>query len=157
MSLTDRFRKQSAEPAAPPGSDDATPVNNDLPVARYDKLNEKEIASMLTDLSQVELAAVEEYERAHDDRAIVLDRLRYVRTTEPFPGYDTLTVEQVLEEIEGADGEKLRAVRDYERKFQDRQAIATEIMRVLPTSQASAGEAEAKQAKVDLVANRPGA
>ena len=77
----------------------------------------------LAQLSQVELAAVETYERAHESRPVVLMKLRYMRGSEPLPGYDGLTPEQIAEALAGADAETIRAVRDYERKFQHRQSV----------------------------------
>jgi hypothetical protein len=76
------------------------------------------VSDQLSQLSQVELAAVETYERAHRSQPVVLEKLRYVRSSEPMPGYDALTPEQIAEELAGADAETIRAVRDYERKFQ---------------------------------------
>ena len=55
----------------------------------------------------------------------MLEKLRYMRGSEPLPGYDTLTPEQIAEALAGADAETVRAVRDYERKFQHRQSVLT--------------------------------
>ena len=73
-------------PAAtgPPGEDR-------LPIPGYDELGEKQVRDQLAQLSQVELAAVETYERAHGSRPVVLMKLRYMRSSEPLPGYDALT------------------------------------------------------------------
>ena len=60
---------------------------------------------------------METYERAHGNRPAVLEKLRYMRGTEPLPGYDALTPEQIAEALAGADAETVKAVRDYERKF----------------------------------------
>jgi hypothetical protein len=57
---------------------------------------------------------VEAYERSHKNRPEVLDKLRYLRTTEPLPGYDALTPAQIAEELAGADAETVKAVRDYD-------------------------------------------
>src|SRR5215211_179715 len=100
----------------------------DLP---YDGLKEKEIAGELSRLSQVELATVEGYERAHEARPVVLDKLRYMRGSEPLPGYDALTTEQIAEALAGADAETVKAVRDYE-KVHRRQSVLDETARVLP-------------------------
>jgi hypothetical protein len=81
----------------------------------------------------------------------VLDRLRYMRGSETEPGYDALTTEQIAQTLAGADAETVTAVRDYERKFQQRQSVLDEAARVLPSSQASAGEERAHQEKATLV------
>ena len=113
--------------------------------------SDKQVGDQLSQLSQVELAEVETYERAHGNRPVVLEKLRYMRTSEPLPGYDALTPEQIAEALAGADGETIRAVRDYERKFQHRQAVLTEAARILPTSQASAREERASEDKAALL------
>ena len=122
-----------------------------LPIARYDQLNAKQVSDQLSQLSQVELAAVETYERAHGNRPVVLDKLRYLHGNEPLPDYDALTTEQIAKALAGADAETVRAVRDYERKFQHRQSVLDEAGRVLPSSQASAGEQRARDEKAALL------
>ena len=81
----------------------------------------------------------------------MLDKLRYMRGSEPLPGYDALTTEQIAGALAGADAETVKAVRDYERKFQHRQSVLDEAARVLPSSQASAGEERAHEEKAALL------
>jgi hypothetical protein len=81
----------------------------------------------------------------------VLSKLRYMRSSEPLPGYDAMTPEQIAEALAGGDGETIRAVRDYERKFQHRQSVLNEAARKLPTSQASAREERAREDKAVLL------
>jgi hypothetical protein len=133
--------------SAQAGSTDEHP----LPIARYDELGEKQVNQQLSQLTQVELAAVEAYERSHRDRAVVLDKLRYMRGSEPLPGYDLLSPEEIVEELAGADARTVKAVRDYERKFRHRRQVMEEAARVLPTSRASAGEVRAREDKAALV------
>ena len=142
-------RSQGSEPGTQvaPNSQDEHP----LPISGYDQLGEKEISDQLSQLSQVELATVEAHERGHGSRPAVLDKLRYMRSSEPLPGYDALTTEEIAEALAGADAETVKAVRDYERKFQHRQSVLGEAARVLPTSRASAGEERAQEAKVTLL------
>ena len=122
-----------------------------VPILGYDQMRDKEVIGRLSQLSQVELAAVETYERAHGNRRAVLDKLRYMRDTEPLPGYDALTTEQIAEALSGADSETVKAVRDYERKFQHRQSVLGEAARVLPGSRPSAREARARDEKAALL------
>lgn len=129
----------------------SSPDEEELPISGYDRLKEKEIAEQLSQLSQVELATLETYERAHEARPVVLDKLRYMRGSEPLPGYDALTTEQIAEALAGADAETVKAVRDYERKFHRRQSVLDETARVLPDSQASAGEERAHEEKAALL------
>ena len=87
-----KFRKRQPTAAAASPDDD-----DQLPIPGYSQLKGKEISDQLSQLSQVELATVETYERAHGNRSAVLEKLRYMRGTEPLPGYDELTPEQIAE------------------------------------------------------------
>ena len=127
------------------------PDERALPISGYDQLKDKEVSDQLSQLSQVELAEVETYERAHGNRPVVLEKLRYMRSSEPVPGYDALTPEQITETLAGADGETVKAVRDYERKFQRRRSVLDETARVLPTSRESAGDKHAREQKAALL------
>jgi hypothetical protein len=129
----------------------SSPADHPVPIPGYDDLGDKQINDQLSELSQVELAAVESYERAHGSRPVVLDKLRYMRTSEPLPGYDALKTEQIAKALAGADAETIKAVRDYERKFQRRRSVLDEAARVLPASQASPGEERAHEEKAALL------
>jgi hypothetical protein len=152
MKMLDALRHRRSRGAGR-GSDAATrsPDEQQLPIPGYDRLTEKQIANQLSRLSQAELATVETYERAHAARHVVLDKLRYMRGSEPLPGYDALTPEQIAKALAGADAETVKAVRDYERKFQHRQSVLDETARVLPSSRASAGEERAHEEKAALL------
>jgi hypothetical protein len=151
MSLIDRFRRNGAPAEDEPASAD----EQGLPIPRYDRLNAREITAQLSQLTQIELQIVETHERAHENRAIVLDKLRYLHATEPMSGYDTLESDQVIEALAGADGQTLRAVRDYERKFRRRRSVADAITEMLPTSQLSDSEARAQAEKAARVRSKP--
>jgi hypothetical protein len=146
-----RLRGRSSHgDAADPGSAEAS-SSGQLPIPGYDGLDPKQVGARLHELSQVELAAVDTYERSHKNRPAVLDKLRYMRTSEPLEGYDALSPEQIATALAGADAETVRAVRDYERKFRHRKQVMDEAARVLPTSQASAGEDRAQEEKAARV------
>ena len=101
-----------------------------LPFAGYDDLDDREVTKALSGHSQVELEAVENYERSHQERKPVLDKLRYMRQDEPLPGYDALSSEEVVSELKGADLPAIRRVRGYERKFANRRNVMEEVTRV---------------------------
>jgi hypothetical protein len=149
MKILERLRNRSPRgDAGDPGTAEASSTDADrLPISGYDRLDDKQVGAQLAQLSQVELAAVETYERSHKNRPEVLDKLRYMRTSEPLPGYDALSPEQIAKALAGADAETVKAVRDYERKFAHRKQVLDEAARVLPTSQASAGEDRAQDEK----------
>ncbi len=103
----------------------------ELPVARYDRLNERDVLSELPGLTQVELARIEAFERSHRDRPAVLDKLRYLRQAEPLPGYDSLGPAGIAQELATAELSAVKAVREYERKGKNRAAVLTEVVRAL--------------------------
>jgi hypothetical protein len=146
MKILDALRKRRSHGDAP-REQSSSPDAAELPIPGYDQLDDRQVSARLHELSQVELAAVETYERSHENRPEVLDKLRYMRTREPLPGYDALSPEQIATALAGADAETVKAVRDYERKFGHRKQVLDEAARVLPTSQASAGEDRAREEK----------
>jgi hypothetical protein len=101
-----------------------------LPFAGYDQLDARKVVRGLSDHSQVELEAVESYERSHKGREAVLDKLRYMRQGEPLPGYDALSVEEIHAALEEADMETIKDVRSYERKFAGRREVLEAVVRV---------------------------
>ncbi|HEX4108427.1 MAG TPA: DUF892 family protein [Solirubrobacteraceae bacterium] len=102
----------------------AVATEGDLPIAGYDELTVEEIVGRLPSLSQVQLAILAAYERRHEDRSTVLDRLGRLRTREPWPGYDELNVQEIRAVLsEHPGGERARAVREYERAHKDRAGV----------------------------------
>ena len=108
-----------------------------LPFAGYDRLDDRQVIDGLCDHSQVELEAVEAYERSHKNRKPVLDKLRYMRGREPLPGYDALSVEEIVAALEEADLATIKKVRGYERKFANRPEVLEEVVRVHHRRQAA--------------------
>jgi hypothetical protein len=122
-----------------------------LPIARYDQLDPKQLIPRLGQLSQLELAAVEDHERSHRERAVVLNRLRWLRGREPLPGYDTLHSDEIVSALADADSATVKAVRSYERHHRERREVLAEAARVLPTARASADQVRARDDKAALV------
>lgn len=120
--LRSRLSKDEPQPSA---SEDQS-----ADTTRYDRMDETKVNRSLREHSQVELEGIEEHERSHRNRPVVLNKLRYLRGREPLGGYDTLTVEQVSEALQGAHTETIRAVREYERKFRRRQGVLTQLSEV---------------------------
>ena len=71
--------------------------------------------------------------------APVLAKLRYLRESEPFEGYDQLPSPGVKEALGSADPKMIRSVRDYERKLAHRPEILAETARLLLLTKAPAG------------------
>jgi hypothetical protein len=153
MKLLDRVRNRSPRgEAGHPGSAEAGSADEQrLPIARFDQLDGKQVIPVLSQLSQVALAAVEAHERSHRDRPVVLNRLRWLRGSEPLPGYDALDSDEIIRALADADAATVKAVRSYERHHRDRREVRAEVARVLPTAPASAAEDRAREEKVALV------
>jgi hypothetical protein len=129
-------RERSSGSAVPAGAADVgeqgapSAAGAGLPFASYDRLDEKQLKQGLHGHSQIELAAVDSYERSHRQREAVLNKLRYLRGSEPLPGYDALGAEEILAALEDADLETIKKVRGYERKFRGRPRVLDEVVRV---------------------------
>lgn len=108
-----------------------------LPFAGYDRLDDRQVIKGLSSHSQIELAAVESYERSHQDRKTVLDKLRYLRGSEPLPGYDALSTEEIVAALKDADLATIKRVRGYERTFANRRNVLEEVVRVHHARQAA--------------------
>ncbi len=96
---------------------------SDLPVGGYDRLTAQEILERLPGLSQVDLATVDAFERRHQDRATIRNRIASLRDREPWPGYDALTAAEVREALSDGDEERARGVRSYERVHKNRAGV----------------------------------
>jgi hypothetical protein len=100
-----------------------------LPFPDYDRLDVRKVVNALSHHSQIELEAVEAYERSHESREAVLDKLRYMRCSEPMPGYDALDTEEIVSALESADLATIKKVRGYERKFANRRDVLEAVTR----------------------------
>ena len=130
--LHDRLsgRDASAESKSTDGPQGEPVPEAPLPFGGYDRLNDRQVMDGLSDHSQVELEAVDSYERSHKNRLPVLDKLRYMRGREPLPGYDALSVEEIVAALNDADQTTIKKVRGYERKFANRPDVLEEVVRV---------------------------
>jgi hypothetical protein len=99
-----------------------------VPFAGYERLDDREVRKELSQHSQVELEAVETYERSHQNRKVILDKLRYLRGREPIPGYDGLAVPEIVAALADADLVTIKRIRGYERKFANRAAVLDEAV-----------------------------
>ena len=72
-------------------------------------------------------------------------------STEPLPGYDALTTEQIAEALADADAETVRGSLQFQRKFQHRHAVLDAAARALPGSRPSAREERARDEKAALL------
>jgi hypothetical protein len=110
------------------GSDRAT-SDTQSPIDGYDRLDARKVIAELPQRSQSELATIETHERSHKDRPAVLNKLGYLRGDEPLSGYDSLDPEQISTELDGADLDTAKRVREYERKFKRRSSVLDAVDR----------------------------
>jgi hypothetical protein len=125
-----RSNTRTGDPDATSPDPGVTDGNQDL-TDRYAKLNERDAIAELARLNQADLSVIARFERSHRDRPPVLDKLRYLRQPEPLPGYDALEPNAIPEALAGADAGTVKAVREYERKHQNRTSVNVAIARAL--------------------------
>lgn len=101
----------------------AVASEGDLAIPRYDSLTAEEILSKLPELSQIDLAKIDSYERKNDNRTTVLSRITSLRREEPWPGYDELTVAEVEAVIGEGDEQRTKDVVAYERAHKNRAGV----------------------------------
>jgi ferritin-like metal-binding protein YciE len=101
----------------------AVASEGDLAIARYDKLTADEIMGRLGELSQIDLAKIDAYERRNQNRTTVLGRIDTLRGNEPWAGYDELTAAEVQAALSEADDERAQQVRAYERAHKNRAGV----------------------------------
>ena len=106
----------------------------DLAIARYDELTAEEIAGKLSELSQIDLAKVDAYERKRENRTTVLARISSLRGDEPWPGYDELNVQEIRAALDDADDDRVARVRTYERAHKNRAGVLSAAERELATA-----------------------
>ncbi|MDP9134419.1 MAG: ferritin-like domain-containing protein [Actinomycetota bacterium] len=107
---------------------------SDLPIARYDKLPAEEIAGKLSELSQVDLAKIDAYERKNENRTTVLSRISALRGDEPWAGYDELTAAEIQTVLADGDDDRAQQVRAYERSHKNRAGVLKAAERELATA-----------------------
>jgi ferritin-like metal-binding protein YciE len=103
----------------------------DLAVAEYDQLTANEITQKLPNLSQIDLARIDSYERKNQNRTTVLSRITSLRGDEPWPGYDELTASEVQAVLSEGDAERVEVVRAYERSHKNRAGVLNAAERQL--------------------------
>jgi ferritin-like metal-binding protein YciE len=95
----------------------------DLAITGYGKLTAAEIVEKLPHLSQVDLAKIDSYERKNENRTTILSRITSLRRSEPWPGYDDLSVDEIRTVLEAGDEERVKRVRSYERSHKNRAGV----------------------------------
>jgi hypothetical protein len=129
VKLFSALRPRPADDGAGDGDGDG-PSRDSLAIDRYDRLDAEDVLPRLGRLSQVELTEIEGYERAHAQRAQVLNKLRYLRGDEPVAGYDAMSPDDVAAALHDADLTTISRVRAYERRMRRRDAVLADVERL---------------------------
>ena len=95
----------------------------DLGIPRYDKLTADEVVARLPELSQIDLAKVDAYERKNQNRTTILSRISGLQGEEPWPGYDELTADEIQAVLGEGDEDRVERVRSYERSHKNRTGV----------------------------------
>jgi ferritin-like metal-binding protein YciE len=101
----------------------AVASEGDLAIARYDELTADEISGKLGELSQIDLAKVDAYERRNQNRTTILSRITSLRGAEPWAGYDDQTAADVSSALSDADDDRAKQVRAYESTHKGRAGV----------------------------------
>ena len=96
---------------------------SDLAISNYDSLSADEVQEKLSELSQVDLAKVNAYERKNQNRSTITSRIDSLQAAEPWPGYDELGVDEVRAVLSNGDEQRIKQVRTYERKHKSRAGV----------------------------------
>ncbi len=89
----------------------------------YEALTAAEVVEQLPRFSQRELGEVETYEKAHQSRQTVLQKIASLSGQVPVPGYDELNVQEIHKQLAEGDVEFAARVRDYERPHKNRDGV----------------------------------
>jgi len=107
----------------------AVASEEDLAIARYDSLTAEEVVSKLPELSQIDLAKIDSYERKNQNRTTVLSRISALRGREPWPGYDELTVTEIAAVLDEGEEQRAKDAIRYERAHKNRTGVITSAKR----------------------------
>lgn len=101
----------------------AVASESDLAIARYGQRTAEEITGKLAELSQVDIAKIDAYERKNANRTTILSRVSTLRASEPWTGYDELTAAEIQAALADADDDRAQNVRSYERSHKNRASV----------------------------------
>jgi SpoVK/Ycf46/Vps4 family AAA+-type ATPase len=95
----------------------------DLPIAGYDKASATDIASKLKGLSQRDLRMIDAYERKHQNRSTITDKIAKLAGDEPWSGYDEQSVDTITTALNDADVQTAQKIKAYERDRKGRVGV----------------------------------
>ena len=96
---------------------------SDLAISGYNSLSANDILEKLPELSQMDLAKVDAYERKNENRSTITSKIDSLQGDEPWPGYDELRVDEVRAVLSEGDEQRIKNARAYERKHKARAGV----------------------------------
>jgi len=115
MSIVDKARRIPGVAAIEGAITGAMATEQDLPIQDYDKQTASDITAKLKGFSQRELRMIDAYERKHEDRATITDKIAKLTGEEPWSGYDEQSVDAITTTLNQADTQTAQKVKSYER------------------------------------------
>jgi hypothetical protein len=131
--MADTARKVPGVAAAQGAITGALATEEDLPIKDYDKQSASDIAGKLSGFSQRELRMIAAYERKHENRTTITDRIAKLTGDEPWSGYDELGVEAASKAVSEGSVEDAKRVRSYERDHKGRTGVIEAAARRIDT------------------------
>jgi hypothetical protein len=122
-SIADAARKIPGVAAVQGAVTGAVAIESDLPIQGYDKQRAEAIAGQLKGFSQRELRLIGAYERKHENRTTITDKIAKLTGEEPWSGYDELSAEAIAKAIAAGNDHGAEKVRAYERDHKDRSTV----------------------------------
>ena len=123
MSIADQARKVPGVAAVEGAITGAVATEQDLPIADYDKQTADDVAARLNGFTQRELRLIDAYERKHENRATITDKIAKLTGEEPWSGYDEQSVDAITTALRDTDDDTTAAVRTYERERKNRAGV----------------------------------
>lgn len=123
MSFTDSARKLPGVAKAEGAITGALAEEKDLPIKDYDKQTAADIVGKLNGFSQRELRLIDAYERKHENRETVTDKIAKLSGDEPWSGYDEQDAPEITKAVNQADAATAREVLSYERSHKARSGV----------------------------------
>jgi hypothetical protein len=123
MSIADHARRIPGVAAAEGAITGAVATERDLPIVDYDNRTADDIAGRLKGFSQRELRLIDAYERKHENRATITDRIAKLTGDEPWAGYDEQSADAIATALRDTDEDTAATVRTYERERKNRAGV----------------------------------
>jgi hypothetical protein len=123
MGITDMARKIPGVAAVEGVITGVLASEQDMPIKDYDKQTAADITAKLKGLSQRELRMIDAYERKHQNRTTIIDKVGKLTGDEPWSGYDEQSADAITTALRQTDQDTAQSVRAYERERKARVGV----------------------------------